>query len=586
MLDLVIAGGALVDGTGGPARRADVGVKGGRIVVVGDVDEPAQRTLDAAGAIVTPGFVDLHAHYDGQVTWDDELAPSVWHGATTTVFGNCGVGFAPVRKSDRQRLVSLMEGVEDIPGTALHEGIRWDWESFPEYLDALAKTPRTIDVAAHVPHDALRVFTMGQRAVVGSAATDEDIATMKRALREALEAGAIGFSTGRTDNHRANDGSETPAADAAQRELEALAGAFEGLSHGVLQAVSDFDMGQGKDRFDAEFDLLERMAVVAKRPLSMSLLQRFGDSEQWRKILARVEAANRAGMPMKVQVAPRGIGVILGLEATFHPFMGFPTYKAVATLPLAERVAHLRKPEVKKKLLAEKSEPVAGDGSSVPPLADQLLENIAFVAMSLFRLTDNPDYEPTRDQSLFGEATRLGVDPLAHVYDALLEEDGRALLYFPIYNYAAGNLDEVGEMLRHEKALFGLGDGGAHVGTICDASFPTFLLTHWVRDRDHDRIALERAIQMLTADIADWLGMNDRGRVAIGRRADLNIIDLDKLSLRKPKLYADLPAGGRRLLQESVGYRGTIVAGELVRENDQTTDARPGRVVRAHELPR
>ncbi|NUO54691.1 MAG: amidohydrolase family protein [Polyangiaceae bacterium] len=581
MLDLKIAGGTVVDGTGREAFRGDVGVSGGKIVEVGDVSTPARRTIDAAGALVVPGFVDLHAHYDGQVSWDDELAPSILHGVTTTVIGNCGVGFAPVRASDRERLIALMEGVEDIPGSALSEGIRWEWESFPEYMDALDRTPRTIDVMAQVPHDALRVFVMGDRAIAGEPATPDDVAAMRAALRESLERGAVGFSTGRTDNHRGKDGSATPSSEADRRELDGLASAFEGLDHGVLQAVSDFDMAAGKERFDQEYDFVESMARVAKRPMSISLLQRVGDSEQWRRVLGRVEKSAASGLEVKVQVAPRAIGVLLGFEATFHPFMGFPSYKAVQHLPLEERVRHLANPEVKARLLEEKSERVAGDGSAIPPLADQLLANLDFVSMSLFRLGARPDYEPKREDSLFGEAARRGVRPLEVVYDALLERDGTALLYFPIYNYAAGNLDEVGEMLRHPLALFGLGDGGAHVGTICDASFPTFLLTHWARDRKSGKVPVERAIQMLTGAPAGWLGLDDRGSIAPGKRADINVIDFERLALPAPRLVRDLPAGGRRLLQDAEGYRATIVAGETVRDNGKTTDARPGRVVRA-----
>ena len=581
MLDLKIVGGTLVDGTGGPPTRGDIGVRDGRIVSVGEVAESASTVLDADGALVTPGFVDLHAHYDGQVSWDDELAPSAWHGVTTAVIGNCGVGFAPVRASDRDRLIRLMEGVEDIPGTALHQGIRWEWETFGEYVSALEKTPRALDVLTQVPHDALRVFVMGDRAVAGEPASPRDIDSMTTLLHESLAEGAIGFTTGRTDNHRAADGSATPASEAELLELEGLGRAFAGLGHRVIQAVSDFDMAQGGERFDVEFDLVEALARVSGRPLSVSLLQRFGDSEQWRRIVRRVERASAAGLEMKMQVAPRGIGVLLGLEATFHPFMGFPTYKAALSMPLAERVAHLRRPEIKARLLAETSEPVAGDGSPVPPLADQLLSNLDFVAMSLFRLGTKPSYEPTRESSLFGEAMRRGVKPIEAVFDALLEDEGRALLYFPIYNYAAGNLDEVGEMLRHPLALFGLGDGGAHVGTICDASFSTFLLTHWVRDRAKDRIPIERAVAMLTGDVASWLGLGDRGVIAKGKRADLNVIDLARLALEPPHLVRDLPGQGKRLLQSAEGYRATLVNGVVTRENGRSTGARPGRIVRA-----
>lgn len=586
--DLLVRNGLVVDGTGAAAHRANVAVKGGLIVAVGDardVDGAAARVIDAEGALVTPGFVDIHTHYDGQVSWDEELAPSIAHGVTTCVMGNCGVGFAPVRERDRARLIDLMQGVEDIPGAALSEGIRWGWESFAEYMAALDAQPHAIDFAAQVPHDALRVYAMGDRGAAKEPASEEDIAQMRALLREALVAGAVGFSTGRTDNHRAADGSETPAGDASERELAGIARAFEGLGHGVIQAVSDFDMMISPERFDPEFDLLEAMAVASGRPLSISLLQRVGASDQWRRILARVEQADARGLPVRVQVAPRGIGVLLGLEATFHPFMGFPSYKAVAHLPLAERVAALRNPDVKARVLAEKSDKVAGDGSPIPPLADQLLANLDFVAMSLFRLGESPAYEPDRRDSLFGEAMRRGVPALSVVYDALLEDEGRELLYFPIYNYAPGSLADVSEMLHHPLALSGLSDGGAHVGTVCDASFPTFLLTHWTRDRAEGRFTVERAVQMLTGDPARWMGFADRGVIAPGKRADLNVIDHARLALRKPTLARDLPTGGRRFVQESTGYRATIVRGEVVRDDGRTTPARPGRLVRGGAVP-
>jgi N-acyl-D-aspartate/D-glutamate deacylase len=579
--DLIIAGGLVVDGTGAPPRQADLAISGGKIVELGSVAGPAAKTIDAKGAIVTPGFVDIHGHYDGQISWDDEIAPSSHHGVTTVVMGSCGVGFAPVRVKDRERLIQLMEGVEDIPGSALSEGIDWKWETFGEYLDALSARPRLIDVGAMVPHDALRVFAMGERAAANVEATDAEMSAMKAELASALRAGAFGFSTGRSDNHRAVDGSATPASEVTARELTALAGAFDGLGHRVLQAVSDFDMARSKEAFDGELELLLSMARAAKRPLSISVMQRTGDSEQWRKIFDGIERANREGLTVRAQVAPRGIGVLLGLEATFHPFMGFPTYKRLSALPLEQRVKELAKPEVKAAILSEKSEPVAGDGSPIPPLADQLLANLDFVTMSLFKLGDDPNYEPRREDSLFGEAMRRGVRPLEVVYDAMLESGGKALLYFPIYNYASGSLDEVGQMLRHPLAMMGLSDGGAHVGTICDASFPTFLLSHWVKGRASGNIALEQAVKMLTSTTASWMGLDDRGVLALGKRADVNVIDLDHLKLKPPSLVRDLPAGGRRFLQEASGYRATIVRGEIVRQDGATTAARPGTILRA-----
>lgn len=580
MLDLKIQGGTIVDGRGGAPYRGDVGVVGGRIVAVGAVDEAAARTIDAEGAIVTPGFVDLHCHYDGQVSWDPDLMPSSIHGVTTCVNGNCGVGFAPVREADRQALIELMEGVEDIPGSALAEGLRWRWESFPEYMRAI-DTPHAIDFAVQVPHDALRVYVMGARAIAGEDATDEDVARMRALTREALEAGAIGFSTGRTDNHRARSGAATPASEASVRELCGIAAAFHGLGHGVLQAVSDFDMSLGADRFDGEFDVLEAMVAAAGgHPLSISLSQRDGEPGQWRRILARVDAANARGVPIKVQVGARGIGVMLGLQATFHPFMGFPSYKRIAHLPLAERVAALRDPGLRARILGESSDKVAGDGSSVPPLADRLLATLDVVSMRLFRLGARPNYEPTLADSIFAEARARGVTPLAAIYDALLEDEGRQLLYFPIFNYSGMNLDAVREMLVHPQALPGLSDGGAHVGTICDASFPTFLLSHWVRDRPQGRIPVERVVQMLTGDGARFVGLRDRGAIAVGLRADLNVIDMERLALARPRMIEDLPAGGRRLLQDATGYRATLVAGEVIAAEGALTGARPGRLAR------
>jgi N-acyl-D-aspartate/D-glutamate deacylase len=580
-MDTVIRGGLVVDGTGSAPFEADVGIAGGRIVAVGKDLGPAAREIDARGCIVTPGFVDIHGHYDGQVSWDEELRPSSIHGVTTVVMGSCGVGFAPVREADRQRIIGLMEGVEDIPGAALAEGINWRWETVAEYMNALDAMPHAIDFAVTVPHDALRVYVMGERAEAREAATDDDIAKMQEVLAASLDAGAVAFSTGRSDNHKDNRGADTPAAEVGKRELAALASVFRGRKGRTLQIVSDFDMAKGPAAFDGEFAIVEAMAEASGAPLSMSLLERIGDVDQWKKILGRVEEGVARGLNLKVQCAPRGIGVILGLEATFHPFIGFPSYKEVATKPLAERVAHLRNPEVRARLLQEKSEKVAGDGSSIPPLVDILLANLDFVAMSLFRLGERPNYEPKREDSIFAEAMRSGRTVLEVLYDAMLEHEGHALLYFPIYNYSGGNLDAVAQMLHHPRALFGLSDGGAHVGTICDASFQTFLLTHWARDRAERRMPIEQAVRMLTAANAEWVGFEDRGVLAPGKKADVNVIDLAALELLPPRLVHDLPAGGKRFMQDAKGYRATIVSGEVVAENGALTGARPGRLVRA-----
>ncbi|MFI5299945.1 MAG: amidohydrolase family protein [Polyangiales bacterium] len=580
-LDLLLRNGTIVDGSGNTPRRADVAVRAGRIVAVGAIEGDATRTIDASGCIVTPGFIDLHTHYDGQVSWDADLAPSSIHGVTTAVLGNCGVGFAPVHEADRATLIRLMEGVEDIPGSALSEGLRWAWESFPEYMTAI-DWPHAIDVALQVPHDALRVYVMRDRGVRGEAASDDDIAQMRALLREALEAGAVGFSTGRTDNHRSATGDATPASEATAAELAGIARAFEGLGHGVIQAVSDFDMARGEERFDAEFDVLERMAeAAAGHPVSISCMQRDLAPGQWRRILSRVEAASARGVPMRVQAGARAIGVLLGLETTFHPFMGFPSYKQIAHLPLAERVAALRDPARKAAILTETSDKVAGDGSPIPPLADIMLARLDVLSMRLFRLGDRPDYEPAIERSIYADAHARGIRPLEAIYDAMLEDEGRAFLYFPIFNYTEFSLDNVRTMLTHPLALAGLSDGGAHVGTVCDASFPTFMLTHWVRDRREGRLPLERVVQMMSADIARYVGLPDRGLIAPGLRADLNVIDLDRLHLLPPQLVHDLPAGGRRLMQRAQGYRATLVNGVAIVLDDTSTGERPGRVARA-----
>jgi len=580
--DLKIVGGTLVDGTGNDRYAGDVGITDGKIVDVGQCDGSAAETIDASGAIVTPGFVDIHTHYDGQISWDEELAPSSIHGVTTCAMGSCGVGFAPVRPTDHAKLVELMEGVEDIPGTALSEGISWGWESFPEYMDVLDRMPHTIDFLAHVPHDALRVYVMGKRAVHDEAATAEDIAEMRRLLRESLEAGAIGFSTGRSDNHRSAVGDWTPASEADGKELAGIAEAFQGLGYGVLQAVSDFNVLHGDDHFDAEWDVLEQMLNAAGgRPMSVSTMQRDHSPEQWKWILDRASKANEKGFEVRCQVGARGIGVMLGLQATFHPFMGFPSYKAISQLPLAGRVKAMRDPELKARMVEDKSEPVAGDGSMLPPLADYFLSNLDMVAMRLFRLGEKPNYEPSPSESFGAAAMSRGEPVLSLIYDAMLEQDGKALLYFPVYNYAGMNLDAVHEMLTHPLALPGLSDGGAHVGTICDASFTTFLMTHWARDREHGRIPIERIIQMQAHDTSRFLGLRDRGRLAPGLRADINIIDFDNLELLHPTMLKDLPAGGQRLMQHANGYIATLVNGQAITKDGKLTGARPGRLVRA-----
>lgn len=580
MYDCIVTGGLVVDGTGSAPRRADVAISDGRIAAIGGSGElggaAAKRSIDAEGAIVTPGFVDVHTHYDGQATWDPELTPSLLHGVTTCVMGNCGIGFAPARKEHRERLIELMEGVEDIPGAALAEGLKWNWESFAEYMDALAKMPRSIDIATQVPHDALRVFIMGERGLNREAATDEDAKLMAACLREALVAGAVGFSTGRSDNHKSARGADTPAAFVEAKELAILGSAFQGLSHGVAQVVSDFDMNHGPEHFEREFGVVRALAEAAGgHRLSMSLMQRDKEPLQWKRILGEVEAGVAKGLPLYVQAGARAIGVLLGLDTTFHPFLGFPSYRAIADLPLEERLRRMQDPAFKAKLLQEKHHRVAGD-NSIPPLVDELLERLEQISLRLFKLGEKMNYEPKLEDSVYAESYAKKMPVLEHLYDLLAAGE---TLYFPLYNYTEFSLDNVRTMLTHPRALFGLSDAGAHVGTVCDASFPTFMLSHWARDRK-EGLPLEFVVHGLSKRNADYMGFRDRGELAVGKKADLNVIDMAKLRLLKPRLVHDLPAGGKRLLQDADGYRATLVSGTVVAEKGSPTGSRPGKVVR------
>lgn len=561
--DMVIRSGSVIDGTGREAFTADVAIKDGLIVEVGKVSGAGQREVDADGALVTPGFVDIHTHYDGQATWSNRMSPSSHHGVTSVVMGNCGVGFAPVRPTDHDLLIELMEGVEDIPGVALSEGLSWEWESFPDYLDYLSKRQFDMDIGAQLPHAALRVYVMGQRGADREPATAEDVLEMRRLTEEAIRAGALGFTSSRTLNHRSVRGEPTPTLQAEYDELVGMASALHSSGRGVMEMISDFD------DLDEEFSLLESMVRSAGRPMSISLAQGISD-HGWRKVLGKIESASNAGLAMRGQVAPRPIGILLGLTTTLSPFTTRPSFSEVATLPMAERVAALTDPMRKARILEE---PTGHGFMRLFRLMDE--------GRKIWLMTDPPNYEPDPTDSLHAQATSRGLDPWSYVYDMLLQNQGKALLYTPFANYAENNLDCCRDMILHKDTVMGLGDGGAHVGTICDASFITSLLTHWGRDRTRgEGIDLPTLIKCQSSDTARAVDLTDRGTLEAGMRADVNIIDFDNLNVRLPEMVNDLPAGGARLQQRADGYQMTMVKGEPTYIEGQATDALPGRLVR------
>jgi N-acyl-D-aspartate/D-glutamate deacylase len=563
--DLVVRGGSVIDGTGAPARSADVAVSAGRVVAVGRVSGKGKHEVDADGALVTPGFVDIHAHYDGQATWDNQLAPSSWQGVTTVVMGNCGVGFAPVRPADHQRLIELMEGVEDIPGAALHEGLSWEWQSFAEYLDAVDRLPHDIDVGAQVPHGAVRLHVMGERGAQREAATPEEIEQMAALARAGVEAGGLGFTTSRTLNHRTSRGEPTPTLTASADELVGIARGLGAARQGVLQVVSDHM------NTDEEFAMFRRMVAESGRPLSFSLVQSPVAPDSHREVLERITQANADGLAITGQVATRAIGLLFGLQCTLHPFMTNPVFKEIADLPVPEQARVMAEAGFKERVLA-----AAGDATVRNKLGGQLIGLFGF----MFELADPPDYEPDRADSVAARAEREGRTPEELAYDRLAADEGRTLLYMPALNFAGGSLDAVGEMLAHPYTVPGLGDGGAHVGTICDGSFPTTLLTLWGRDRDRGRLDLAFLVQRQCRDTARTVGLYDRGVLAPGYKGDLNVIDFDRLAVRRPEVRYDLPAGGRRLLQRAEGYRHTFVNGIEVYRDGEPTGELPGRLVR------
>lgn len=557
--DLVIRSGTLADGSGGALREADVAISGDRIAAVGAVSGSGAEEIDARGKLVTPGFVDVHTHYDAQVTWGSHLTPSTWNGVTTVLIGNCGVGFAPCLPERRQMLVELMEGVEDIPEVVLSEGLPWNWQSFPEFLDAIAARRYDADVCAQVPHAALRVHVMGQRGADREPATAADRAEMARLAAEGMAAGALGFSTSRTLAHKTLDGRHTPTLRAAESELAEIAGA---LGRGWLQVISDFE------EVDEEFALLRRLAAGSGRPMTISLLQRQQQPEAWRRILGHIRAARADGIAISGQVMGRPVGVMLGFEISQNPFIGRPAWREVAALPFAEKLARLREPGFRARLI--------GEETADPGLAHRLN-----TWDMIFPLDDPPDYEPPPEASVAARAAREGRSPEEVVYDMLLAKGGRAVLYRPIINYAGGDLSDVAEMMQDEGTIMGLGDGGAHVSIICDASAPTSMITHWTRDRSRGpKLPLPWVIRRLSADNAAALGLGDRGLVAPGLKADINVIDYDRLAVHAPEVRYDLPAGGRRLVQRSEGYAATILSGRVVHRDGEATGALPGRLVR------
>ncbi len=586
MHDLIIKGATVVDGTGNAPFAADVAVSAGRITEVGRVSGQAARTIDAEGAHLLPGFVDIHTHYDGQASWDETFTPSIYHGVTTVVMGNCGVGFAPVRPGEQERLIDLMEGVEEIPESVLVEGVRWGWESFGEYCRALDAMPHSLDFMCLAPHDALRMYVMGERAASGQQATPTDLAQMVTLLRQALADGAAGLSFGSTESHRTAKGRMTPAFQVSGAELNALATAFHGLPYRVIQTIDDFAATRGapleeKSRFDHEYAKIEEMARVAGRPVSISWMDRVFAPQQSQWLGDAALASAGRGVDVRLQCAPRGIGTLAGLDTTMNLFMAYPGYREIMHLPPAERASAMREPARRARVLSEQPIKLAVEGSFLPPVLDFVIEHFDRLSMDMFPCLAGPggiDYEPHRSSSIGAMASAKGVPPLEVMYDFFAEGDGSNFIYYRIYNYTTGDLSKVHDMLNHPKALYALADGGAHVGTVCDASTTTTMLAHWAMQRTRGpRIPLARVVEMLTRRNAHYMGLTDRGVIAPGMKADLNLVELERLALPLPKIVRDLPAGGRRIVQKAQGYLATFVNGEAITENGEITAARPGR---------
>lgn len=567
--DLIIRGGTIVDGTGGARFAGDVAVKDGLIVHVGEVRGSATEEIDAAGLIVTPGFVDIHTHYDGQATWDAEMAPSSWHGVTTVVMGNCGVGFAPARPDRHEWLIRLMEGVEDIPGTALAEGMAWDWETFPEYLDTLEKLPRTVDVGTHVPHGAVRAYVLGDREWPGAVPTEEDIAQMADIVEDGVRAGALGFSTSRTVLHRDVDGEVVPGTTATKEELIAIGRAMGRAGHGVFEMASDM-----KRDWD-EFGWMGALSRETGLPCTYAALQSIAKEMPLDEQIAAMRAENDNGANIVAQIALRGNGIVMAWQGTVHPFRLKLSWQAIAELPWEEQKAHLFDPEFKAKLLAEQH-----DFSEVNPDIVGLVMVVCGGWNMQYEMDTGFNYEPTEAESIMARAAAAGVSGEEYAYDLLCRDEGKGFIYLPILNYADGNLDFLMDLQQADDTVNSLSDGGAHCGTICDAASPTFMLQHWVRDRARGTLGLEHAIKRQCRDTARLYGLEDRGVIAPGYLADLNIIDMDRLKLGKPWLAFDLPAGGKRLLQKAEGYVATIKNGTVTFREGEWTGETPGGLIR------
>ena len=565
--DLVIRGGTLVDGTGSEPYEADVALAGGKIAEIGKVAGAGTEEIDAKGLLVTPGFVDIHTHFDGQITWTDRLSPSSAHGVTSVTMGNCGIGFAPCRANEREALLQLMEGVEDIPGAVMEAGIPWNWQSFPEYLDALEARRCDIDFSALVPHGPVRLHVMGQRGADREPATARDIEQMASLVREAVAAGALGFSTTRSLNHRSKNGKLAPTTTASEEELHAIAMGLSDLGKGFLQMSNQF--GEGRADESIEFDMFRRIARDSGCMLTFSISPLNAMPNRWRQILRLVEKANSDGAQMVPQVTGRPIGVLMGLDLSLNPFSACPSYAAVAHLPLAERVRALRDPALRARLLAE-------DTQDPNPVTAMMRRSIP----ELYELGDPPNYEPPPETSMEMRAKRLGVTPKEVAYDVLLEQEGKAILYYPGTAFVDKNLDNTLLLMRHPNTILGVGDAGAHLGQICDASMPTYLLTHWVRDRKGERLTLPQAVRILTRNTAAAAGFADRGLLKTGYKADVNVIDHGRMKLHAPYPVYDLPAGARRILQGADGYVATIVSGTVTYREGRATGALPGRLIR------